>query len=96
VYFGVLARCELRSPRDANPESNEGECARIGDALQSMIVNTLDTGMRDGSIRADAGQPAAVAIVCGDFCTASSSSPPARRTSWAAAASAFATFSTRD
>jgi TetR/AcrR family transcriptional regulator len=67
VYFGVLARCELRSPRDANPESNEGECARIGDALQSMIVNTLDTGMRDGSIRADAGTPAAVAIVLWGF-----------------------------
>jgi AcrR family transcriptional regulator len=67
VYFGVLARCELRSPRAANPESNEGECARIGDALQTMIVNTLDTGMRDGSIRADAGTPAAVAIVLWGF-----------------------------
>ena len=67
VYFGVLARCELRSPRAANPDSNEGECARKADALQSMIVNTLDTGMRDGSIRADAGQPAAVAIVLWGF-----------------------------
>jgi AcrR family transcriptional regulator len=67
VYFGVLARCELRSPRAANPDSNEGECAHKADALQSMIVNTLDTGMRDGSIRADAGQPAAVAIVLWGF-----------------------------
>jgi TetR/AcrR family transcriptional regulator len=67
VYFGVLARCELRAPTDPNPEGNEGECTRKGDALQSMIVDTLETGMRDGSIRADAGQPAAVAIVLWGF-----------------------------
>jgi AcrR family transcriptional regulator len=67
VYFGVLARCELRAPTDANPESNEGECARHGDALQSMIVSSLENGMRDGSIRADAGQPGAVAIVLWGF-----------------------------
>ncbi|HSY07286.1 MAG TPA: TetR/AcrR family transcriptional regulator [Steroidobacteraceae bacterium] len=67
VYFGVLARCELRSSTAANPDSNEGECARKGDALQSMFVGTLENGMRDGSIRADAGQPAAVAIVLWGF-----------------------------
>src|SRR5580693_2481918 len=42
VYFGVLARCELRSPENPNPDANEGECAHKADALQSMIVNTLD------------------------------------------------------
>jgi AcrR family transcriptional regulator len=67
VYFGVLARCEMRSPTEADPESNEGQCARKGDALQSMIATTLETGMHDGSIRADAGQPAAVAIVLWGF-----------------------------
>jgi AcrR family transcriptional regulator len=67
VYFSVLARCELRSPTDPNPEGNEGESARKGDVLQSMIVDTLETGMRDGSIRADAGQPAAVAICLWGF-----------------------------
>src|ERR1700733_5769356 len=67
VYFGALARCEMRSPSEADPESNEGQCARKGDALQSLIISTLETGMRDGSIRADAGQPAAVAIVLWGF-----------------------------
>jgi AcrR family transcriptional regulator len=67
VYFGVLARCEMRSPTAANPDSNEGECARKGDALQALIVTTLETGMRDGSIRADAGPPAGVAIVLWGF-----------------------------
>jgi len=67
VYFGVLARCELRSPTDANPQSNKSEAARHSDALQSMIVSSLESGMRDGSVRADAGQPAAVAIVLWGF-----------------------------
>jgi AcrR family transcriptional regulator len=67
VYFGVLARCELRSPTDENPQSNKAEPARHGDALQSMIANSLESGMRDGSIRADAGPPAAVAIVLWGF-----------------------------
>jgi TetR/AcrR family transcriptional regulator len=67
VYFGVLARCELRSPEGANPDGNEGECARKGDALQVMMVQAIETGMRDGSIRADAGHPAAVAVVIWGF-----------------------------
>src|ERR1700686_1523278 len=63
VYFAVLARCELRAPRDASPDSNEGECARRGDALQLLLAGSLEMGMRDGSIRADAGQAAALALV---------------------------------
>ena len=67
VYFGVLARCELREPVNPNPDGNEGECARKGDSLQGVMVSALETGMRDGSIRADAGQPAAAAIVLWGF-----------------------------
>jgi AcrR family transcriptional regulator len=67
VYFGVLARCELRAPVNPNPDGNEGECARKGDSLQRVMVSALESGMRDGSIRADAGQPAAAAIVLWGF-----------------------------
>ena len=63
VYFSVLARCELRAPENPNPHSNQGECARKADALQLLMVGALERGMRDGSIRADAGPPAATAIV---------------------------------
>jgi AcrR family transcriptional regulator len=67
VYFGVLARCELRAPEHPNPDGNEGECIRKGASLQTVMASALETGMRDGSIRADAGQPAATAIVLWGF-----------------------------
>ena len=67
VYFGVLARCELHSPEDAKPAGNEAECVRRGDSLQALMVTTLETGMRDGSISADAGHPATVAAVLWGF-----------------------------
>jgi AcrR family transcriptional regulator len=67
VYFGVLARCELRAPENPNPDSNEGECARKGDTLQTVMTSALELGMRDGSIRADAGQPTATAVVLWGF-----------------------------
>lgn len=67
VYFGVLARCELHTPADAKLEGNEAECASMSDALQALLVSTLETGMRDGSIRADAGHPATVAVVLWGF-----------------------------
>ena len=67
VYFGVLARCELRAPEHPNPDTNEGGCARQGDSLQTVMVGALETGMRDGSIRADAGPPSATAVVLWGF-----------------------------
>jgi AcrR family transcriptional regulator len=67
VYFGVLARCELRAPETSNPDGNAGECVRKGHSLQTVMASALETGMRDGSIRADAGQPAATAIVLWGF-----------------------------
>jgi AcrR family transcriptional regulator len=67
VYFGVLARCELRAPENPNPDSNEGGCARKGDALHTVMASALEIGMRDGSIRADAGQPIATAVVLWGF-----------------------------
>jgi AcrR family transcriptional regulator len=63
VYFAVLARCELRAPTDAGPDSNEGECARKATALQRLLAGSVETGMRDGSIRTDAGQPSSLALI---------------------------------
>ena len=54
------ARCETR--RATKPNAPAWRCA-AGPAGAS----TLETGMRDGSIRADAGHPAAVAIVLWGF-----------------------------
>ena len=67
MYFEVLARCELRSPEGANPDGNEGQCARQGDAMHAVMVLTIEAGIRDGSIRADAGHPGIVAVALWGF-----------------------------
>jgi AcrR family transcriptional regulator len=61
VYFDILARCELReiSAEDATP--SEVACQAEGGALQVLMVGVLETGMRDGSIRPDLGDPRVVA-----------------------------------
>ncbi|HEY2339321.1 MAG TPA: hypothetical protein VGH75_02175, partial [Steroidobacteraceae bacterium] len=61
VYFDILARCELRevSAEDATP--SEAACQAEGGALQVLMVGVLETGVRDGSIRPDLGDPRVVA-----------------------------------
>lgn len=69
VYFAVLARCEMCSPElpDQNSDSNEHACVLGGDSLHQLMVTALMTGMRDGSIRADAGDPQLIGIVLWGF-----------------------------
>lgn len=61
VYFDILARCELREVDAAKAAANEGASALAGQALQALMVAVLETGVRDGSIRADLGDPKLVA-----------------------------------
>ena len=67
VYFDILARCELFSGGELEPGSNEEACAFGGDAIHNLMVATIEAGMRDGSIRADAGNPHVVATVLWGF-----------------------------
>lgn len=67
VYFDVLARCELMSPEDIHSGSNEEACMICGDAVYRLMVETIETGVRDGSIRADIGDPKVVATVLWGF-----------------------------
>jgi AcrR family transcriptional regulator len=61
VYFDILARCELREINTAQAAPNEASCQVAGDALQAVMVAVITTGLRDGSIRADVGDPKLVA-----------------------------------
>jgi AcrR family transcriptional regulator len=70
VYFGVLARCEAIEPDVASipdEHSNQGACLVCGDAVHALMVAVLETGIRDGSIRADVGNLKAVAMVLWGF-----------------------------
>src|SRR5215831_7806472 len=61
VYFDILARCELREVNTVEATPNEAACQAAGAALQALMVAVLETGVRDGSIRADLGDPKVVA-----------------------------------
>jgi AcrR family transcriptional regulator len=66
LYFDVLSRCEL-VPTDGEPGSNEAAVATAGEGVLGLMVATLENGIRDGSIRADIGEPSVVALVLKGF-----------------------------
>ena len=61
MYFDVLARCELREVTTVDAVPSEAACQAEGGAVQALMVSVLETGVRDGSIRADLGDPRVVA-----------------------------------
>src|SRR5215469_11620637 len=61
VYFDIMARCELREVNTADAAPNEAACQAAGGAMQAHMVAVLETGVRDGSIRPDLGDPKVVA-----------------------------------
>jgi AcrR family transcriptional regulator len=67
VYFDVMARCELLSTDITNMQANEEACLASGVGARAIMVRVLETGARDGSIRADAGDPKTVATVLWGF-----------------------------
>lgn len=66
-YFEVKSRCDVRvvNPEEATP--NEAACRVAGDRVTALLVATVQAGIRDGSIRADAGDPRLVAVALWGF-----------------------------
>lgn len=67
VLFDALARFELHSPDAANASVCESGCMIQGDKLHSLMVTAIETGVRDGSVRADVGHPALVSTTLWGF-----------------------------
>lgn len=67
VYFDVMARCELREVNTSDAQPNEAACQLAGDGVHGLMVGVLGTGVRDGSIRADLGNPMVAAMVLWGF-----------------------------
>lgn len=61
VYFDVLSRCELREVSTVDAVPSEAACQAEGAEVQALMVSVLAAGVRDGSIRADLGDPRVVA-----------------------------------
>ena len=66
VYFEVMARCELLTP-EPTVDSNEGAAMLKGDACRNLMVEVIETGIRDGSIRPDVGDPKIVSTALWGF-----------------------------
>jgi AcrR family transcriptional regulator len=60
-YFDFCSRFQSHSVA-TDPSSNEGACKLAGDQLIGIVVQAVETGIRDGSIRADIGDPVMFAI----------------------------------
>jgi AcrR family transcriptional regulator len=67
VYFDVMARCELAGQDATEFEGNEEACHQGGSAVRALIVSALQTGIRDGSVRADVGDLKTVAFILWGF-----------------------------
>jgi AcrR family transcriptional regulator len=65
-YFDFCTRFQSHSA-DADPSTNEGACHVAGDQLIGTVVQAIETGIRDGSIRADVGDPLLLALTLWAF-----------------------------
>jgi len=51
----------------ADSSTNEGACQAAGDQAIGTVVQAIETGIRDGSIRADVGDPLLLALTLWAF-----------------------------
>ena len=67
VLFDALARCELQSPDPQQCTPTEQACMAGGDRLHATLVASIETGIRDGSIRGDVGSPMLMSVTLWGF-----------------------------
>jgi AcrR family transcriptional regulator len=60
-YFEVCSRLRAQS-MSVKPGTNESPCAVAADRVLWVLVHAIHVGLRDGSIRADVGEPVLLAI----------------------------------
>jgi len=65
-YFDFCARFQAHSVA-VDPGSHEGACRAAGDAAIGAVVQAIETGLRDGSIGAQVGEPMLFAVTLWAF-----------------------------
>ncbi len=65
-YFDFCSRFQAHSA-GADPGSHEDACRTAGDETIGTVVQAIEAGMRDGSIRADVGEPVLFAVTLWAF-----------------------------
>lgn len=67
VYFELLGRFEAHEPRPEESAGNLQNCVLAANRVQAVIVESLRSGVADGSVRADVGDPTLVAFTLYGF-----------------------------
>lgn len=67
MYFEALACFAAHEPGKQDKDTNVGRCLESGDRIMALMVQALDTGVADGSIRRDIGSPLLVAVTLWGF-----------------------------
>jgi len=65
-YFDFCTRFQSHS-MEADSSTNEGACQVAGDQVLGTVVQAIETGIRDGSIRAHVGDPMLLALTLWAF-----------------------------
>ena len=65
-YFDFCSRFQAHSVA-TDPGSHEGACRAAGDEAIGAVVQAIETGLRDGSIRPDVGEPILLATTLWAF-----------------------------
>ncbi|MCU0760243.1 MAG: TetR/AcrR family transcriptional regulator [Steroidobacteraceae bacterium] len=67
VYAEALAAFEAHSVERVAGEGNVGACVIAGDRVHAVLIAAIEHGMRDGSVRPDAGPPLLVSFTLWGF-----------------------------
>jgi AcrR family transcriptional regulator len=67
VLFEALARFEMHAPEIDNASLHESGCVLQGDKLHALLMQAIELGVRDGSVRPDVGPPALVSTTLWGF-----------------------------
>ncbi len=65
-YFDFCTRFQAHSVA-IDPGSHEGACQLAGDGVMGVVVGSIETGLRDGSVRPDVGDPMLLAVTLWGF-----------------------------
>jgi len=66
-HFDAVSRIEAHQMEAGDTPSNEGACMKAGERVQGVIVESLNRGIADGSIRADIDNPTVTALTLWAF-----------------------------
>jgi len=65
-YFDVCSRFQSHA-MGSEPSANEAACHLAGDQVMGTVVGVIEAGIRDGSLRADIGDPLMLAFTLWAF-----------------------------